>query len=282
MTKQESLNLVPPRYGKKIGCHFVEIDGKTHKNCTQCSEYKELDQFFKRSSRPDGSVSQFSSHCKACRSAKDKDYRCGKPEEQKLADSQRAKEYYYKNRESIIVKMKIRHDLNREKHKKACKEYDKINREKNRSRQKKFYQENRETILAKDSERKKRNRESINRYYKEREDTNTKAKLSRVLRNQFRRVLKNQEAQKSNSVIELIGCTVESLEKHLESKFTSGMNWDNYGAYKRGGPMTWHIDHIKPCAAFDLTDPEQQRECFHYTNMQPLWAVDNITKGDKY
>ncbi len=52
------------------------------------------------------------------------------------------------------------------------------------------------------------------------------------------------------------------------------MTWDNYGE--------WHIDHIKPCALFDFTKEEQQRECFHYTNLQPLWAKDNMRKSDKY
>ena len=51
------------------------------------------------------------------------------------------------------------------------------------------------------------------------------------------------------------------------------MTWDNHGE--------WHIDHIKPCASFDLTDADQQRECFNYTNLQPLWAKDNLSKGAK-
>ena len=53
------------------------------------------------------------------------------------------------------------------------------------------------------------------------------------------------------------------------------MTWKNYG---RNG---WHIDHILPCSSFDLTDPEQRRKCFHYTNLQPLWEIDNIRKSDK-
>jgi hypothetical protein len=53
------------------------------------------------------------------------------------------------------------------------------------------------------------------------------------------------------------------------------MSWDNYGF--RG----WHIDHKKPCALFDLSLPEQQRECFHFSNLQPLWAADNLAKGVK-
>lgn len=65
------------------------------------------------------------------------------------------------------------------------------------------------------------------------------------------------------------------LRIHLESKFKPGMSWKNYGP-------VWHIDHIKPCAKFDLTDPAQQRECFHWTNLQPLFALENLQKSDKY
>lgn len=81
--------------------------------------------------------------------------------------------------------------------------------------------------------------------------------------------------QKHQSTFELLGCTLEELYAHIEAQFLPGMSWGNYGH------DTWHIDHIKPCASFDLTDPEQQRVCFHYTNLQPLWAIDNIRKGAK-
>jgi hypothetical protein len=80
------------------------------------------------------------------------------------------------------------------------------------------------------------------------------------------------KAHKTNA---LIGCTVEELMQHLERQFLPGMTWDNHGHHG------WHIDHIRPCASFDLTDPEQQRQCFHYSNLQPLWAIDNIKKGAK-
>ena len=75
--------------------------------------------------------------------------------------------------------------------------------------------------------------------------------------------------------VTIIGCTLEQLKKHLENQFTAGMTWKNYG---RNG---WHIDHIKPCTSFDLTDPKQQRKCFHYSNLQPLWAAENISKGNR-
>lgn len=70
-----------------------------------------------------------------------------------------------------------------------------------------------------------------------------------------------------------VGCTKEELKMHIELQFKDGMTWENYGQ--------WHIDHIRPCASFDLLDPEQARQCFHYTNLQPLWAAENIAKRDK-
>lgn len=74
----------------------------------------------------------------------------------------------------------------------------------------------------------------------------------------------------------LIGCSLDALVAHLESQFKPGMNWSNY-TFKG-----WHIDHKKPCALFDLSDPEQQKQCFHYTNLQPLWWWENLAKSDKY
>ena len=88
------------------------------------------------------------------------------------------------------------------------------------------------------------------------------------------RIALNQ-IEKSDETMNLIGCSAIELKEYLESKFTEGMTWENRG---REG---WHIDHIKPCSSFDLSDPEQQRECFHYTNLQPLWAKDNLRKGYK-
>ena len=73
---------------------------------------------------------------------------------------------------------------------------------------------------------------------------------------------------------ELLGCTIPELRVHLASMFEPGMGWDNYGE--------WHVDHIRPCATFDLTDPDQQRECFHYSNLQPLWESENCSKGDRW
>ena len=97
-------------------------------------------------------------------------------------------------------------------------------------------------------------------------------KLKNNLRSRIRLSLKGKN--KSKKTMELLGCTIKQLWEHLESKFKLGMTRENHGK--------WHIDHIKPCISFNLTDPEQQKICFHYTNLQPLWAEDNLKKGAKY
>lgn len=71
---------------------------------------------------------------------------------------------------------------------------------------------------------------------------------------------------------ELVGCSAEFLKQHLERQFQPGMTFENYGK--------WHVDHIRPCASFDLQDPKQAAECFNWRNLQPLWAADNIRKSD--
>ena len=98
--------------------------------------------------------------------------------------------------------------------------------------------------------------------------------IQRRLANNLRSRIRSAVLYKSNSTLSLTDCSIEFLMGWLEKSFTEGMTWDNYG--------DWHIDHIIPCAAFDLTLEDNQRKCFHYTNLQPLWAIDNIRKGASY
>ena len=86
----------------------------------------------------------------------------------------------------------------------------------------------------------------------------------------------------SQFTMNLLGCLMIEYRDYLELKFEPGMSWDNYGNPNGDHTECWHIDHIKPCSSFDLTDEEQQKECFHYTNTQPLWAKDNLIKQNKY
>lgn len=99
--------------------------------------------------------------------------------------------------------------------------------------------------------------------------------IGKNIRSHIIHVLKGR--QKANSTIKLLGCSIDELKMNLSLKFTDGMTWDNYG--KKDG---WQVDHIKPCASFDFTNEQDQRECFHYTNLQPLWAKDNASKSSWY
>lgn len=136
---------------------------------------------------------------------------------------------------------------------------------------KKYYQENRRKIIEKQLAYIKENRDKVNSRHNARYGTDISYKIKHNMKRRMNLALKGY--YKSETTRKLIGCDDVKLRTHLEKQFTVGMNWNNYG--------DWHIDHIIPCANFDLTDPEQQKKCFHYSNLQPLWAVDNLRKSDK-
>ena len=111
-------------------------------------------------------------------------------------------------------------------------------------------------------------------YEKNRKLVDPEFKLATTLRSRLGNAISQIKAEKSDSTLNLTGCTIKELKNYLEEKFTEGMTWDNHG--------DWHIDHIKPICAFDLSSEEEQKRCFHFTNLQPLWAEDNLSKGGKY
>jgi len=106
-----------------------------------------------------------------------------------------------------------------------------------------------------------------------RRDEDSQYRMKMALHVRLYDAVKHQKGVKSSKTLELLGCTVEQLQTFLEAEFIEGMSWENYG--------DWHIDHILPCASFNLEDPEEQKKCFHWTNLQPLWAIDNLRKGAK-
>ena len=105
---------------------------------------------------------------------------------------------------------------------------------------------------------------------------NPDLQIKNTLRVRVISAVKKQQTKKANQTQELIGCTTDHLRQHLESQFKPGMTWENRGY------NGWHIDHIKPCASFDLSDPTQQRACFHWSNLQPLWGTENQIKGARF
>ena len=147
------------------------------------------------------------------------------------------------------------------KKKETDKNYFLKNREKIREIGKIYRKKNWKNILVKKNEYSKKKR---------REDLNFRLKIN--CRTRLYQALKG--TAKSARTMELIGCNIEELWNHLESKFKPFMRKEDYG-------KLWQVDHIIPCASFDLSDPEQQKKCFHYTNLQPLWTLENMKKGDK-
>lgn len=120
---------------------------------------------------------------------------------------------------------------------------------------------------------KEESKEKRRTYESNRLKINPSAKLANRFRNLINKLVKNK---KGKSAEELLGCTYDELELHLRAQFKEDMSWNNWNI------SGWHIDHIKPLASFDLTNEEELKKAFHYTNLQPLWAIDNLKKGDKY
>ena len=164
---------------------------------------------------------------------------------------------------------------NKEKIKKTQRQNYLKNKERIKERNRKYKLNHKDKIKEQQKQYRSDNRKTITKYKREyrfkKYHSNAAFRLVNIQRARIRKALKG--VVKSKRTLALLGCSAEEIWKHLESKFKPGMTKENYGE--------WHVDHIKPCASFDLTDPEQQAICFHYTNLQPLWAVDNIKKRDR-
>jgi hypothetical protein len=155
------------------------------------------------------------------------------------------KERYENNKEEILNKIKIYHINNKEKVKSYIKSW--FNK----------------------------NKEYINEYNRNKYNNNLEFKIKLTLRNTLISKLKDKNTKKQISSVDLAGCTIEELRQHLEQQFKPEMNWNNHG-------VIWEIDHIKSCSSFDLTDIEQQKECFHYSNLQPLFKTTEIAESFGY
>lgn len=160
--------------------------------------------------------------------------------------------YYFKHKKSISKRQRQYYIKHKEKILEYHKNYRIINKEKRK-----------DTIKRSDI----KCQERINKYKNQ-----AYVKIAHRLRNRIRLVLIG--ISKSASTLNLLGCSFKFLKKHLESQFTEGMTWENYGI---GG---WEIDHILPCARFNLNKIEEQKRCFHYSNLQPLWYYENRAKNN--
>jgi hypothetical protein len=217
------------------------------------------------------------------------------------------KEYYLKNRKKILAVNKKWHLKNKEKIALYVKEWAIKNKEKrlitlkawklkNKNKIKKkrrlhYLKNKKHTLLInkqwaiKNNEKKlllwrnyyyrntkKLNKNRVKRSIKQYK-TDESYRLIQLVRGRINQVLKNKNLKKVDKSINLLGMNGYNFKKYIENKFKPGMSWEKRSLI--------HIDHIIPCASFDLKDPKQQAKCFHYTNLQPLWAKENLSKGAK-
>jgi hypothetical protein len=194
------------------------------------------------------------------------------------------KEWYETNRDKIKVQTKAWREVNKDKRKAYAKaNKDKIfsykkawredNKDKIKVRIKAWREVNKDKIKVQTKNYCETNKDKIKIYTNNKFKTDIQYKLGKNLRSRLRNAI--QGNYKVGSAVKDLGCTIDELKTYLESKFKLSMTWDNYGYYG------WHIDHIKPLASFDLTNRQQLLEACHYTNLQPLWANENLTKSDK-
>lgn len=244
------------------------------KACVKCNETKDIQFFGKDKGSKDGHLRI----CKLCRKYIQREYKLKNKEKIKNRD----KKYREENKEIIKIKRDENKDKNKEygkqyylkdenkvKRKIYIKDYVLKNEESIKIKRKEYREKNKEIISIKDKAYRNTNKLEIKEKRKNRTRSNHE-KISNRIRSRIRMGLKSVNLNKCISSSKLLGCSVDFFREYIESKFTKGMTWENWGLYG------WHIDHIVPCASFDLSDLEQQKMCFNYSNLQPLWATTAI------
>lgn len=181
----------------------------------------------------------------------------------------RAAAHHLANRDSNNKKMRENYRADPERIKARSQKWRKDNPEKVKLQHQNWQRKN----PQKKSVKKKSVKKNQNRFYQLRRRRNDlNYRIAGNLRTRLCNAVKR--GSKGGSAVRDLGCSIQELKVYLEAKFTPGMSWMNWGLY------TWHIDHIKPLSSFDLTDRKQFLEAVNYTNLQPLWSTDNLTKSN--
>lgn len=234
------------------------------KKCTKCGEEKPLtDYAVNKAIKKDGRASA----CKTCKNIYTRNYFAANPEKKKESDKKsyeenkqkklaQKKEYYLRKKEEILASRKEYHLANKEERNKKAREYRDKNLEKVKAKTREYHKKNSKALSAKKIQFIK---SDPLRIFKER--------IRIVIKGGFVR-LKQNKARRTN---EIIGADWETVKEHIVSQFKDGMTWEAFVA----GEI--HIDHIKPLAS--ATCEEDIIALNHYTNLQPLWCLDNLSKG---
>lgn len=234
------------------------------KICSKCKEELNICEF----GRNNRSKDNLQSTCKNCDKLKSKLYREKNREKYLLSQKNTyeknkdkfkivSKEYYNNNRDIIIERNKKYYYNNIDNYKISKKKYNEKNKDKIQKNQKKYSKENRSVLTQKEKDR--RNSDHLFR-------------TKKYVRNRINQYLKSKNYKKNNKSFDLVGCSPEFLKEYIENQFTEGMSWELMGKYI-------HIDHKIPLS-FGKNENEVKELC-HYSNLQPLWAKDNLIKSNK-
>jgi hypothetical protein len=184
-----------------------------------------------------------------------------------------------RKRQAVKEKNRIKSAKWREKNRQKMLERDRLARENNRAeynkKKKEWWRKNKQK--ARESCRKwnAANKASVNARRNQMLANKPSFRIRKTLTDRLRCALTRKGKTKQSSILRYLGCAPEHLKIHIERQFSKGMHWGNYGI------NGWHIDHIIPCAEFDLTNDEQCKKCFHFSNLRPLWAWQNHQKSRK-
>ena len=244
-------------------------DIKHTKKCTKCQVEKELVEFSPHRLSKDGRQTR----CKSCKKEyalanKDKDKARKAYKKWFEANKEKNKEnrkiynkkYYQENKEKQLEYIKKYREENKEKYAEYSKEYYEQNKEKQSEYAKEYYQENKEHYAE---------------YQTERYHSEPDFKLAKIIRSFCFRVTNAVKEDKELRSLEYLGCSLAEFKAHIESQWQEGMTWENHSMHG------WHIDHIKPLDWF-IKNSDDPWQANHYTNLQPLWAEENLSKSNKF
>jgi hypothetical protein len=246
------------------------------KICIKCKEEKSIDEFYKRKDIPD----EYRNDCKKCKLNNTKKWRFENKEKVKNLGLN----YRKNNKNKISNNEKKWRFENKERITETKRKYREENKEKIHKNHILYFNKNKDEIYLRRNIWRENNRdkeklyrrnhlEYYNTYVKNRRKSDVLYRLSSNVRSRIRGFFKSKKIIKNGSTFNIVGCSPQFLREYIEKQFTDGMNWDNYGYYG------WHIDHRMPLDSAK-TEDELYKLC-HYTNLQPLWWLDNIQKSTK-
>ena len=250
------------------------------KKCSKCKVEKPFEEFVKEKNGKNG----LRSNCKQCDKERHKKW-CEENKEYykkwREENKEKINEWYQKNKNILKEKnseyKKKYYKENSEKINEYIKKYQKENKEKINEYNKIWCKQNKEKIKEKNKKYRQENKEKINEYKRKYQKEKNKIDSIYKFRGNVRTLIRGSfkrgtnQFRKDATTETILGCTIEEFINYIQSKFTKGMTLENHGE--------WHLDHIIPLAS--ATTEEEIIKLNHYTNFQPLWAEENLSKGDR-